>query len=105
MYRYFALVWNPADAGASASARALSERLISIPLGWARVFAADGVCAFHKGLDEGASRTVLLDHDAGAVFGRIFNRDLDETARTVRVEFDQAETLKVVQTGGRRLIE
>jgi len=105
MYRYFVLVWNPRDLKAAVSARALSERMVSVASGWVRAFEAEGICAFHAGLGEGASATFLLDHGAGAVFGRIFNRDIEDTATARRVEFDHTESLKIVQTGGRRLIE
>ena len=105
MYRYFVLVWNSRDLTAAASARALCERMASVASGWVRAFEAEGICAFHAGLGEGASQTVLLDHGAGAVFGRIFNRDIDNTASALRVEFDRGESLKIVQTGGRRLFE
>jgi asparagine synthase (glutamine-hydrolysing) len=105
MYRYFVLVWNSRDLKAAASARALSERIVSVASGWVRTFEAEGICAFHAGLGEGASETLLLDHGAGAVFGRIFNRDMDSTASARRIEFDHSESLKIVQTGGRRLIE
>jgi asparagine synthase (glutamine-hydrolysing) len=105
MYRYFVLIWDSRDVNATSSAKALAERMISMPAGWARAFDAPGICAFHAGLDEGASRTFLLQHGAGAVFGRIFNRDLDDTARTVRVALDAPESLSIVQTGGRRLFE
>src|SRR5262245_33453688 len=105
MYRYFVLIWNPRDAAATASAKALAERMISLPLGWARVLEAHGLCAFHAGLDEGASRTWPLAQAAGAVFGRIFSRDIDDSATALRVEFDRNESLSIVQTGGRRLFE
>src|SRR5262245_26554488 len=105
MYRYFVLIWNPRDKPAAANARALCERMVLLPLGWARIFEAEGVCAFHAGLDEGASQTLLLEQGAGAVFGRIFNSNLDTTASAVRIEFDAAETAKIVQTGGRRLMQ
>src|ERR1700716_624926 len=105
MYRYFVLIWNPRDLQAASIARSLCERMLSLPPRWIRAFQADGIAAFHAGLGEGASETLLLDHGAGAVFGRIFNRDIPSTAAAVRVEFDFNESLKIVQTGGRRLIE
>jgi asparagine synthase (glutamine-hydrolysing) len=77
---------------------------VSLP-GWVRAFEAEGIAAFHAGLGQGASETVLLDHGAGAVFGRIFNRDTESTAGALHLEFDRSESLKIVQTGGRRLIE
>lgn len=105
MYRYFFLIWNPRDLKAAASARSLSERMISIASGWVRAFQAEGIAAFHAGLGEGSSQTILLGHGGGAIFGRIFNRDIENTATARRVEFDRNESFKVVQTGGRRLIE
>jgi asparagine synthase (glutamine-hydrolysing) len=105
MYRYFALIWNPIDLAAAANARLLSERLLSRHSGWARAFEAVGVVAFHAGLGAGASGTVLLDHGAGAVFGRIFNRDMPTTAAALRIDFADEMSLQIVQTGGRRLIE
>jgi asparagine synthase (glutamine-hydrolysing) len=105
MYRYFVLIWNPRDVGATAKARALSERIIAAPLGWTRVLQSQGVCALHAGLNEGASGTLVLEDQSGAVFGRIFNRDIDDTAAALRVRFDRAESLSVVRSGGRRLIE
>src|SRR3984893_6824283 len=105
MYRYFVLVWNSRNLIAAASARALSERIAAVASGWVRAFEAEGICAFHAGLGEGSSKTFLLDHGAGAVFGRIFNSDIDSTDSALRVEFDHNESLKIVQTGGRRLIE
>jgi len=105
MYRYFVLNWNPTDAKAVAAARVLSERLLARRSGWIRAFEAVGVAAFHAGLGAGASETFLLDHGAGAVFGRIFNRDLSSPSAALRVEFDVDESRKIVRTGGRRLIE
>jgi asparagine synthase (glutamine-hydrolysing) len=105
MYRYFVLNWNPRDPQAVAGAQLLSQRLAAHSSGWIRVLEAGGVAAFHAGLCSGASETLLLDHGAGAVFGRIFNRDMPSAAATRRIEFDCNESLKIVRTGGRRLIE
>ena len=105
MYRYFVLNWNPTDPRAVAAARSLSERLLGRQSGWTRAFESVGLAAFHAGLGAGASETVVLDQDAGAVFGRIFNRDMPDPAAALRINFDPPESLKVIQTGGRRLFE
>jgi asparagine synthase (glutamine-hydrolysing) len=105
MYRYFVLIWNASDLRACATARDVGERLLMSASRWTRAFDAPGVAAFHAGLGEGASETLALHHGAGVVFGRIFNRDLDSTARAVRIDFDPAESSRIVQTGGRRLIQ
>lgn len=105
MYRYFVLNWNPIDPQAVATARSLWERLLGRQSGWKLAFESVGLAAFHADLDAGASETLLLDHDAGAVFGRIFNRDMSDPAVCLRINFDGNESSKIVQTGGRRLFE
>jgi asparagine synthase (glutamine-hydrolysing) len=105
MYRYFVLNWNPADARAVAAARSLSERILARQSGWKKVFESLGLAAFDAGLGAGASETLVLDQDSGVVFGRIFNRDMPDTEAALRVAFDGNESLKIVQTGGRRLFE
>jgi asparagine synthase (glutamine-hydrolysing) len=105
MYRYFALIWNPRDLAAAANARLLSERILSRNTGWARAFEGVGAAAFHAGLGAGASETFLLDQGAGAVFGRIFNRDVPTAAAALRIELDHGESQRIVRTQGCRLIE
>ena len=105
MFRYFVLSWNPLDPRAVAAARSLSERLLGRQAGWVRAFEAVGLAGFHAGLGEGASQTQVLDQGAGAVFGRIFNRDASDPAAALRVQFDRNESLKIIHTGGRRLFE
>jgi len=105
MYRYFLLIWNPTDPRAAATAGALHERLSGGESGWKLAFESVGLAAFHAGLGTGASETLLLDQNAGAVFGRIFNRDMPDTAAALHIRFDDSESRKIVQTGGRRLFE
>jgi asparagine synthase (glutamine-hydrolysing) len=105
MYRYFILIWNAGDLKSCANARAVADRLFHSSAGWTRAFDAAGVAAFHAGLGEGASETLTLDHGAGAVFGRIFNRNAHSPAAALRIQFDSDETASIVQSGGRRLFQ
>lgn len=105
MYRYFILIWNPQDAQPAAAARSLNERLLSPGSRWQCALEARGLAAFHAGLGEGSSTTVRFDQGPGAVFGRIFNRDIQDPVRAARVEFDSGESLRIVQSGGGRLLE
>src|SRR5579872_4811275 len=100
MYRYFVLIWDARDPQAGRASDLLCERLTQAPSGWSTAFKAPGTIAFHAGLGEGASQTCLLQHGAGAVFGRVFARDTDSP----HVEFDREETARVLQTRGLRLI-
>ncbi len=107
MYRYFVLSWSPRDAQAVAATRSLRERLLGRRSGfiWKLAFESVGLAAFHAELEAGASETFLLDQNCGAVFGRIFNRDMPDPAAAKRINFDGDESSKIVQTGGRRLFE
>lgn len=105
MYRYFALIWSPQDLRARDGACKIAERLFLSSSGWQRAFDAEGVLAVHAGLDEGAGTTLKLDRRAGAIFGRIFKRDMPDSPGALRIDLDSQESLKIIQTGGRRLIE
>lgn len=105
MYRYLALIWNPADREKSAIARALVQRMSVWPMSWKGALEADGVVVFHSGLDEGASETRELASTAGVVLGRIFSGNLESTQAARSVAFEAAETEEIISTGGRRLFE
>ena len=105
MYRYLALIWNPADSEKAAAARSLIERMsVALP-SWQRALDEDGTLVLHSGLNEGASETRRLDSSAGVVLGRIFNRNLESTQSARQVTFDAVETEAIVASGGRRLFE
>jgi asparagine synthase (glutamine-hydrolysing) len=103
VYRYIALIWNPADAEKSASAHSLIERLRTAGTSWQRALDVPGVAVFQAGLNEGSSEARLLDGNAGVVLGRIFARDMASPA--MRPRFDAAETAAIVATGGTRLFQ
>jgi asparagine synthase (glutamine-hydrolysing) len=105
VYRYLALIWNPADPEKSATARSLLERLSAGPASWQRGLDEDGVVVLHAGLNEGASETRVLEAEAGVVLGRIFSREMPDSAPGARPSFDAAETAAIVATGGKRLFE
>ncbi len=105
MYRYLALIWDPADAGAAASAQSLVQRVSNFPASWQRALDQPGVGVFHSGLNEGASETRTLDSGAGVVLGRVFSRNIESTETARRVTFDATETAAIVSTGGKRLFE
>jgi asparagine synthase (glutamine-hydrolysing) len=105
VYRYLALIWNPADQQASSAALLLAQRLQSASAQWGRALDAQGLAIFHAGLGEGASQTRLFHHGAGCVLGRAFSRNLQTRISALRVDFDIVETTEIIHTGGRRLFE
>ena len=105
MYRYFAVVWNPSDPQASSVSSLICGRLSVAGAPWVPVFAAPGVAAFHAEPGQAASGTLVLGSGAGVVFGRIFNRDLDSPQPGPNAGLDAPESLRVLASGGLRLIE
>ena len=103
MYRYLALIWNPADREAAVTARALALRAGGALSGWQRALDVDGATVLHSGAGEGASETLVFNGSCGVVLGTIFSSNI-ETVHTARsTPFDEAETARIVASGGRRL--
>ena len=104
MYRYLALIWNPADPEASSSARMLVERTRAALGGWRVALDAPGAVAVCSGEDGTGAQTRSLDRSAGVVFGTIFNSNLETVDVAQRVIFDAVETEAIVSSGGTRLL-
>src|SRR5581483_8787766 len=103
MYRYMALLWDPARSGPAA--RALSDRLRASATRWLQVMAAPGVEVFHAGQGMGPSDACLLPHGGGAVLGTLFSRGSGGAASSRVTELDEAEAARIVATGGKHLLE
>ncbi len=72
MYRYFALIWNPAEPAATVVAKRIADRLRSSPAKWACVLTQEGVQALHAGVRPGSNEAYRLPDGAGIVFGKLF---------------------------------
>ena len=105
MYRYLALLWNPADERSRHLVRSMAERLDGEPERWSCILEAAGVAIFHAGQNVGASDACLLRHGLGAVLGKVFTRDIDAPEAAPKVTFDEAESSRIAASGGRRLLE
>jgi asparagine synthase (glutamine-hydrolysing) len=105
VYRYLALVWNPADERSRLEVLSLVARLSSGSTRWSRVLDCEGVAIFHADRSAGSSNACLLPHSAGVVLGRVFTRDIENPESAARIVFDDAESARLVATGGRRLFE
>jgi asparagine synthase (glutamine-hydrolysing) len=105
MYRYLALLWNPADERSRHMVRSMAESLQAGQEQWSCAVEAAGIAIYHAGRQAGASDACLLPHSSGAVLGKIFTRDIDTPEAAARVSFDEAESSRIVASGGRRLLE
>jgi asparagine synthase (glutamine-hydrolysing) len=105
VYRYLALIWNPASSEASSTARTRVERTRTALGGWRVVLDTPGAVAFCWGEDGTGAQTRSLDRSSGVVFGTIFNRNIETVETAQRVVFDTAESDAIVASGGTRLFE
>ncbi len=103
MFRYLAFVWNDAHAGARESARRLQERLLSKDgrgAQWTVALEQEGLRVFHAGVQSGTSKAYTLDGSTGVVLGTLFT-----ASGAVPTTLSTNESMQILATGGRRLIE
>lgn len=107
VYRYLALIWNATDSGASSLARSMAQKLEADAgaCAWTRALDCSGVLVLEAGRNAGAGAGHPLEHSAGVVLGSVFARDIDDPVRAARVAFDDAQSARIVASGGLCLFE
>ena len=105
MYRYLALIWNAADERSRLTAASLKQRLKEGPTRWSPALEAAGITVFHADHYLGSSDATPLTRSTGIVLGRIFSRNIADPQSAAHVVFDEAESSRIVATGGQRLLE
>jgi asparagine synthase (glutamine-hydrolysing) len=109
MFRYFALMWDPASLEKAAVAEALERGVRATSPKWRVDYRGEGVSVLVTGHSTalGAQRFAA---GAGVVIGEIFARtddgekDRGEDAPSSRGTFGEEETREVVSSHGRRLV-
>jgi asparagine synthase (glutamine-hydrolysing) len=106
VFRYVAFAWSDADGPAREGARVLSERLRDGRCAWQIVLERPGLQVWCSDIRPGASEPHLLERGAGVALGKLFvsagNGDASTSAPLCLAE---GESLKILESGGRRLIE
>ncbi len=106
MYRYIALIWDPANTAAGATAEHLRQRCTALQ-DCTQVLDEDGLVLIHSGAEPGSGscETRVLQDGAGAICGRLFRRghELQSHARCAPMGFD--ESAEITSTGCRALLE
>jgi asparagine synthase (glutamine-hydrolysing) len=92
VFRFLALVWDPADRQAFDFATALGDRVLSSPR-WRSVLRVPGMHALCAGERAGSSEALVLPGGAGVAFGKLFTA------------VSAVEAEKIASTSGRRLVE
>ena len=102
MFRYVALVWNPAEAETSSAATRLMERLEHELSGWSAVLSRKGLAVFVTGTHTGSCRAYPLGE--GVVLGTLFGRH-DSAAGHFDLVLDADRCTAILNTNGRELID
>lgn len=106
MFRYVALEWNPQDATAAAFAQSLKIRCRCTFPDWHTALDTEGLYVACTGRSA-ISTAVPLRNNSGVVLGGIFKRSqtADDAAQASALEFDSAESRRLLQTQGKHLID
>jgi asparagine synthase (glutamine-hydrolysing) len=107
VYRYLALIWNPANPAAAAAAKRAREKCEHVLQGWMRVLDQDGLVVFHVDAEgrDGSCETRTLYDGAGVLCGRLFRRGHEMEPHTRGAPVDRDTTSQIVVSGCQALIE
>jgi asparagine synthase (glutamine-hydrolysing) len=107
MYRYFALIWSPADARAAAAAKHAGERCRDVLHDWTCVLDRDGLVVFDidAAASDGSGETRPLHGGAGVICGRAFHSDNELRAHERGAPLDADATAAIVATKCEALIQ
>lgn len=101
MYRYLAIVWDPHDLErVRASAKVIENTMIA---GWSVAYEGAGIRLLSTGARQTSAVSYPLRHDRGVIFGRLFAGDRE--VRLVSGTFDDAETHRILSSGGQHVID
>lgn len=104
MYRYLALVWDPADTEGSRCAAAL-ESLVRADQSWKVAYRNIGLLVVHRPRVRDQVSIHLLSDDVGVVIGSLFRRTRNGESGGSELTFDPRETRCVLKSEGRHLIQ
>ncbi len=107
MYRYFIVVWNPADPAEVRGAMSIRASLAQAAPKWRSVFESRTSAAYDCGAEElgRTDTTWQLAGGAGAIFGRVFTRDSTGFPGAIAPRFTEAESRAVAASGGCSLLQ
>lgn len=105
MLRYIAFAWNHEINERASLARSLCQRLKAELPDWKCALATDGLQVYHVGDQAPSSRVYVLKRTAGVVLGKVFRRRDACEGSPHEAVFDEDESRKVQESGGRHLID
>lgn len=105
MYRYIALISWARDATTVAAASSLAARLKSSIDELSIAFETAGVLVAHTGTRNGTEEAYPLQRQRGVILGTLFHKHSNHYRERERIELNQSETEKIVESGGRYLVD
>jgi asparagine synthase (glutamine-hydrolysing) len=108
VFRYVAFVWDDFDLAARERAELLAQRMRDVSPDWQLQVDARGARVYGAGVRPGASEPRLLHTGRGVckgvVLGTLFQRDEGSPSTRAPLVFSEDESLKILTSGGRRLV-
>jgi len=101
VFRYLALLWNPAEEASSRVAAQYAQQLQHSHLGWTPVLSRHGIAVFVTGTKRGSCRTYPLGN--GVVLGTLF-RLSDTVQGRFDLTLDPEQRAAILQFGCRELV-
>jgi asparagine synthase (glutamine-hydrolysing) len=103
MIRFVALAWNGLDPQGARSAQLIRSRLATSGSPWRLVIDAGGFILFCTGMEKRLAPLRVLDNEAGAIVGSLFERGSGAEYQPASAHFGSSETSLLVSSCGRRL--
>lgn len=106
MSRYMAFIWDPDNSERTLAANALIGQLQRSSSKWQQRYALDGFRLFCMGGGRGDSECHILARNRGVVLGSLFEKhsQLEDDRICQSTVIDDRESLRIVQSRGKRLI-
>lgn len=105
MHRYVALIWSTDDSKSGREAALTASALLGGPEPWKRAYQSAGVLVLHIEPPRRSPQIHLLGSQSGVVIGALYRRDINGSMRPPPVLLSDAETLRILDSGGRHLVD
>ena len=104
LFRYLAFVWNASHPNECQSARRLLIRAREAECDWVTVTEGPGLTVLVSGVTQRSCKIYHLHNETGVVLGTLFEKH-DVGSREAPTRLAAEVTARILQTGGRELIE
>lgn len=104
MYRYLALIWEPANGATNAAVAGIIDRILGLQGSWAEVVRGRGMAIYGLAGEAEDLQPYILENDAGVIVGRLFRRGPCDPCAARIASIDADTSREIVRTRGHHLI-